>query len=79
MHNIKEDRKSVYEISYLLVPNLSEDQLGTEIESINKIIDSGDSFIIMEGKPKGRIWPTRFVVKQWPVLTKNTIALISVG
>lgn len=52
MHNIKEDRKSVYEISYLLVPNLSEDQLGTEIESINKIIDSGDSSIIMEGKPE---------------------------
>jgi ribosomal protein S6 len=53
MQEAKEDRLSIYEVSYLISANIPEEQVGGEAESIKKlIVDAGASIVAEEAPTK---------------------------
>src|SRR3954466_12579344 len=50
----KDKGTKVYEVGYLLIPTIPEEQLATEVESIKSLIEKHDGVFITEDFPKLR-------------------------
>lgn len=53
-HNIKEDRKQVYEIGYLLVPSIPEEQVSSKVLELKDILSKKGAEFIGEEMPELR-------------------------